>query len=216
MDAPPKGPGEVEFLPQNPRTQTSSAGGGLPPEFLAAAVNLLFPAGGAATLDVAGNSMIPTLRNGDAVRIALGAGRRRVGDLLVFMQAGSVVVHRYLGRASDPTGRPCLRTRGDGQGNLDPALLSENVLGRVVAIRRGGTWFTLEGAGARAYAAALALHDLFWAACAHLARRAGSESAAVLIGRLDAWLLLRADAVFFSIGHGRLPAPAGPEPPESR
>ena len=179
------------------------------PALLAAAVELLGPDGKGVVLDVTGDSMVPTLRSGDAVRVALGRGRMRFGDVLVFVQADSVVVHRYLGPARDRAGRPCLRTRGDGRSNLDPALDPGHVLGRVVSVRRDGAWWSLEGAGARSYGAAAAVHDLFWAAAALVGPRGWAL-------RLDRALLRRADALLFRALHVRAAAPAFPDPPQAR
>lgn len=179
------------------------------PVLLAAALDLLGPNGETVVLDVTGDSMVPTLRDGDAVRVALGRGRLRFGDVLVFVQANSVVVHRYLGPARDRAGRPCLRTRGDGRSNLDPALDAGQVLGRVVAVRRDGAFWSLEGAGSRFYGTAIALHDLLWAAAATFGPRAASQ-------RLDRALLRRVDALLFRPLHARAAAPAPPDPSQAR
>jgi len=183
------------------------------PALLAAAMDLLGPGGESIVLEVSGDSMVPTLRHDDAVRVELGRQGCRFGDLLVFVQADSVVVHRCLGPARDRAGARCLRTRGDGRWNLDPPLAPRNVVGRVAAVRRGGEWWSLGGRAARGYAAAVALHDLVWAVAAVAARRLGGERWRAATHRLDRALLRRLDTLWFRRVHARapLPAPAGGE-----
>ena len=88
-------------------------------------------------------SMVPHLYGGDAV-LAVPLGRPPApGDLLLYRQQDYWVVHRCLGTATGPDGAPGFRTRGDGRNVLDPHLLSDNILARVVALRRAGQWSSL-------------------------------------------------------------------------
>jgi len=86
MDAPPNGP-EEGLIPRSPA-------------LLVAGVELLGAGDGTVELDVAGTSMLPTLSPGDRVRIRLDRRTPKVGEIVVFSQGDSIVVHRYLGPAA--------------------------------------------------------------------------------------------------------------------
>jgi hypothetical protein len=165
-------------------------------------------AGRPATLPIQGRSMEPTLPDGSQIVVDFAARSFRRGDLVVFRQSREVVVHRYLGTATFPDGRSCLRTRGDGLLYLDPPCAPESVLGKVLLLRREGVWRDLRGPGAGAYARCLAWHDFFWAGCGAMAERlqGGRGGAWRLIRRLDRALLRMADGLLFA----RLHATAAP------
>jgi hypothetical protein len=181
----------------------------LPPHLVDAALRLL-PPGTPGTLPIQGHSMEPTLPHGSEIVVDFNARAFRRGDLVVFRQGREVVVHRYLGRARFPDGRPCLRTRGDGLLYLDPHLAPENVLGKVLLLRRAGIWRDLRGRGPRLYAGLLAWHDYFWAACGVLVERAqgGRRSGWRLARRLDRALLRRADVALFTRVHREVCPPS--------
>ena len=170
------------------------------------ALRLALEASGTVVLTiVAGDrSMEPTLYGGDAVLAVPLTGEPARGNILVFRQNDDLVVHRFLGPAKDRSGAPCLRTRGDGRGELDPPLSRENVRAKVVALRRAGTWRTLEGAMPRFYAALVAWHDLAWAGAIHLCRPARLSG---VPRALDRSLLRLTTAVVSPLAHRRKPAP---------
>jgi hypothetical protein len=143
-------------------------------------------------------SMFPHLRGGDAVLAAPLAAPPRRGDLLLYRQQDYWVVHRCLGWAAAPDGRSGLRTRGDGRNILDPHLVAEDVRARVVALRRGGVWCSLQGPPARVYALFMAWHDLFWAAAGVVARRAGLGRA---VAAIDLGVLRLAVPLAFPLLH---------------
>jgi hypothetical protein len=154
---------------------------------------------------VAGDrSMEPTLHGGDAILAVPLPGPPARGDLLVFRQSAELVVHRYLGSARTRDGSPCLRTRGDGRFELDPPVDRSAVRARVAAMRRGGAWRSLEGAGPRVYAALVAWHDLAWAGAAHAARPVRLSG---VIAALDRALLRLLTRVALPLAHRRLDAP---------
>ncbi len=192
----------------------------LPPNLLDAAVSMMGRAGRLGAVRVLGESMRPTLGSGDLLAVDFAAGEPRRGDLVVYRQADYLTVHRCLGRARFPDGRPCLRTRGDGCLALDPPVAPERVVGLAVAVRRAGAWRRLDRAPARAYAVALAGHALAWAALAVLASRTIDRALARLgaprlAGRfaaaLDRRLLRLADRLLFSRVHRAAPPPSGLE-----
>lgn len=140
--------------------------------------------------------MKPSLRDGDAVLVALNDRRIRPGDLAVFRLGPDTVVHRCVAVAPER-----LRFRGDGREALDPPVALGGILGRVVAVRRAGTWFAAEGGAASAYGRAIALHARFWSAS-----RAFLGGTA---GRLDRGLLRGADRLLFRACHRPIPPPPG-------
>ncbi len=177
---------------------------------LDAAVDLMGRAGRQAALEICGESMRPSLEPGDQVAVAFGSARPRRGDLLLFRQAGLLVVHRFLGRTRRG-GRTVLRTRGDGAPRLDPPLAAEQVLGRVVAVRRGAQWFDLGATRARAYAWALGWHGLLWGLAAGWAERM-HPALGVRLRRADRALLGLVHRLFFRPCHPR----AAPRPDRAR
>jgi hypothetical protein len=168
--------------------------------------------GGRGRLPIVGRSMEPTLPDASEILVDFSKRSFRRGDLVVFRQDRYVVVHRYLGPARFPDGRPCLRTRGDGLLALDPACARESVLGGVLQMRRGGTWWDLGSRGARSYSRAVAWHDLFWAAAGVLTERLLGGRGAVwrLVRRADRALLRRADAALFPRLHRPVEEPELP------
>src|SRR5262249_55860217 len=102
---PPRRPGGGSFFPpmSQPEDVDSRVGD---------VAELLVRSGGEGTITIRGESMVPTLAAGCAVRVRFGARKPRFGDLIVFRQANYLAVHRYLGPARSG-GRPRLRTRGD-------------------------------------------------------------------------------------------------------
>jgi hypothetical protein len=163
--------------------------GPLSVEQLDAVVDLMGRAGGGAILPMSGESMVPLLREGQRVAADLSPREPEIGDLLLYRQLDYLVVHRYLGPATREDGNPMLRTRGDACLGLDPPLERSRVRGRVVAIEGQDCWWDLEGGGARAWAVATALHDLFWAAIGTLARRFDAVVGRLgLAVRTEAWV----------------------------
>jgi len=152
------------------------------------------------------SSMIPHLRGGDAVLAIPPAGLPSCGDLVLFWQMDYWVVHRSLGPVVTRDGRSGLRTRGDGRNALDPLVVVDDVRARIVAVRRGGVWRTLDGTPARIYARLVAWHDLFWAAAGVVA---GSVGLGRAVAAIDLALLRIAVPLVFPLIHGRIAAPPG-------
>lgn len=176
----------------------------LPPQLLDAAVQLLGESGRGGSVRVLGTSMKPTLAEGETLAVEFSPASLRRGDLLLFRQADYLVVHRLLGPARFPDGRPCLRTRGDARIALDPPVDPDRVVGRVTAVLRSRSWRSFRGAGARRYALAVAWHDLFWAFAGVVARRADRLPRALgLPGPLHGWTA-RADRALLRLAHRSL------------
>jgi len=74
-------------------------------ELLDAAVELMGRSGRGGTVRVRGRSMLPTLVEGQILAVEFNPDRLAHGDMLIFRQAGHLVVHRLLGRARFSDGR---------------------------------------------------------------------------------------------------------------
>ncbi len=96
--------------------------------------------GGSVRLRVSGDSMLPLLRPGDAVRLqpAEPASLRR-GQLVVLAIDGHLLTHRLLWQG--PEG---LVAKGDNREALDPPASPDSLVGRVIAIERGGRHLDLD------------------------------------------------------------------------
>lgn len=155
--------------------------------------------------------MLPTLGDGQRIAVELGSAPPERGDLLLYRQLDYLVVHRMLGSARLAGGGPGLRTRGDGKPGLDPPLDPKRVLGRVVALEARGEWWDLDASGARLYAIAAALHDLFWAVASHVGSKVDDLLSELRIRgglrervfRADRWLLKQAHRSLFFVLHRR-------------
>jgi|GEM_PF-5072344 len=98
-------------------------------------------------IEIQGTSMEPFLKAGDLVQVeAVSPSRLGIGDLIAFLQGGSLIVHRFVGRV-DRSGIRFLRQKGDnlsGHGLVQP----EALVGRVVWVERGmERRFLLHGKG---------------------------------------------------------------------
>jgi signal peptidase I len=140
-------------------------------EIVLAAVELMGRAGRRGTVVVQGESMRPTLHPGQLLAVEFSPGAAARGDLLVFRQGETLLVHRLVGPAPSVEGRPRLRTRGDGVLVFDPPVDPERIVARVVAFKDGERWRSTRRRAARVYAWCLAWHDLFWGAVGVVLRR---------------------------------------------
>jgi hypothetical protein len=179
---------------------------------LDAAVVLLGKARHSGTLILTGCSMLPTLRPGQRLYVKFGAGRLRVGDLVLFRQDDYLVVHRLVASGSDSGGFCRLRSRGDGVPRLDPELDPSSILGRVVAVDDAHGKLDLETRAARSYAWGVACHSRLWAGLGWLALVADRVVAKIgLVGRfrlmtaaLDRLVLRTAHRLLFRRVHGSM------------
>ncbi len=81
-----------------------------------------------------GRSMLPALHPDDEALFAPLDAPPRPGEILLFRAGDRLVAHRLLAVAAD--GRLCLR--GDFMAADDPMLPADDVLGRLIAVRRHG------------------------------------------------------------------------------
>lgn len=108
----------------------------LPPDTLKAALELWEQAGEAHYLPVRGMSMLPLLRDGDHLLLAHGNRDIRRGDIVVFQRSDGLIAHRVLQVLDSQSGRALL-TKGDYVSDLDPQIPAEELVGQVLAVRRG-------------------------------------------------------------------------------
>jgi signal peptidase I len=109
-----------------------------------------------------GGSMHPTIREGEAITVAPArpAAIRR-GDVILYRVGGGVIAHRVARVAQKPDGVLAFISRGDASQSGDEPVEQPAILGRVVAVERGGRTLNPASSGARALAIA-------WAAAARL------------------------------------------------
>jgi polysaccharide export outer membrane protein len=103
----------------------------------ATVLDLLFRDGHETLVPVRGSSMRPALRDGDAVVVAPFVGPPRPGQIVLARVGGALVAHRLRRIEVAPSGRR-YRLCGDAAG-FDAPVGRADLLGRVVAVVRGGT-----------------------------------------------------------------------------
>ena len=103
----------------------------LPPIYsraLIEAVRETLAQGRAMTFTVRGDSMVPTLRDGDQVTIIpADPDKLQPGELVTYVDAGSQIITHRVVRVEGTM----LITRGDNRDQDDPAVLFGRVLGKV-------------------------------------------------------------------------------------
>jgi len=168
--------------------------------------------------------MVPNLAEGDRL-VCEEPVRLLLGDLLIFpwpgsresedpgLSTGETTVHRLVRIVRDPIGGDRLVTRGDANGWFDPPIDPDTLIGRVRAVREAsGRTYSVRTPSARAYALAVALHDLFWGELrawgAEVDADLGGTGLARALGALDRRLLRLARRTF----HARLHPPVEDAP----
>jgi signal peptidase I len=111
-----------------------------------------------------GASMHPTIQEGEAITVAPARPAEiRRGDVVLYRLGRGVIAHRVARVARKPGGALVFIPRGDASQSGDEPVEEVAILGRVVAVERGGR--TLNPASSLARALALA-----WNAAARLLR----------------------------------------------
>ena len=96
-----------------------------------------------------GQSMHPTIKNGEAVLVEpIKPEQVNVGDIILYLFHRGVIAHRVL-RIERRAENQFLITRGDASRTNDAPVPAVDVLGRVVAVERGGRSIALTGRPAR-------------------------------------------------------------------
>jgi len=92
---------------------------------------------GEISLKATGTSMLPTIWPGDLLNIQFAEFEQVLpGDIVLYTRQNRFFIHRVTMK-SDLAGERRLTMRGDAMAGVDPPVHAEELLGRVVAIRRG-------------------------------------------------------------------------------
>ena len=146
----------------------------LPDPVLEAALEIWSRAGEQHLIPITGRSMRPLIRDGDLVLVAHGHADVRQGDVVVFRREGKLVAHRVLRVYGAGTGKRFL-TKGDNAPQFDPLLGAEEIVGRVLAVRRGDRQMSLDTTAWRSVGRFVAVATLAWTKlygwCRHLKQR---------------------------------------------
>jgi signal peptidase I len=125
-------------------------------------------AGGSVRLTITANSMSPFLLPGDGVMLApVSAHSLRAGDIVALSTLPQPIVHRVV-TAPGRWGTRSILTKGDAGSTYDRPLLSQTVLGRVVAVQRCDRVLLLATHSSRFGARVLARISCLSAGTAHL------------------------------------------------
>ena len=117
---------KLSHIPQN----------SLPNHIFQAALEVWSQAGTEHLIPITGDSMLPLIREGDQVLVSHGGADLQQGDVVVFQQGGKTVAHRVLRLKRDQTGSTYL-TKGDNVWRVDGPVKANEIIGRVLAIKRG-------------------------------------------------------------------------------
>ena len=118
--------------------------GDLSPERLAAVADLWTRSGRELVVRLGGRSMEPAIPSGAEVRIQCGESGG-VGDIVACREGAGVRVHRVVARSAP---HRWILTRGDARWLPDAPLSGDDVLGRVVAVKRDDAFAPPPGARA--------------------------------------------------------------------
>ena len=98
-------------------------------------LNDLLLKSGQVRLRIASSSMAPTLRPGDEVAVDPARMEEiQIGDLVLFEQRGQLICHRLVEKSA------AWLTRGDAGGGPGERIRPEQVLGKVLSIRKRPPW----------------------------------------------------------------------------
>ncbi len=87
----------------------------------------------------AGTSMHPTIRDGEVVTVAPRSVERvAAGDVILYRCDRGPTAHRVIAVRPSPAGRPVLYLQGDNLCSIDRPIQADEVIGRVVSVRRDG------------------------------------------------------------------------------
>ncbi len=95
-------------------------------------------------LQVSGISMLPLVRAGDYVRIKKISGDLHRGDIVVFQKSNGLITHRVIRISKTYGNGMTLLTKGDNSIVPDPPIISNVIIGKVIAIRRNNREMRLD------------------------------------------------------------------------
>jgi signal peptidase I len=132
-----------------------------PAHILEAALEVWTQAGGEHSIPITGCSMLPLLRDGDEVLVRHGWADARRGDVVVFRHKGTLIAHRVL-RIYQGQVEPTLITKGDNSPRLDSPVKANEIVGRVLTVKRGGRSMLLDTPAWRIVGWLIAVSTLAW------------------------------------------------------
>jgi signal peptidase I len=116
---------------------------------LTAVIEKALTAGTTVRFRAEGTSMYPTIRDGEAISIAAVSPEEVVrGDVLLCRHSTRVMAHRVVNVTTRDAGR-VFELRGDAKAGCDAPVGADDVIGRVIAVRRNGRLVRLCGRAAR-------------------------------------------------------------------
>ena len=128
---------------------------------LQAVLNVWSQAGGRHYISITGRSMLPLIRDGDYVLVAHRNTGVKRGDVVVFRYDGKLVAHRVLRIYKGETGYTFI-TKGDNVLQFDPPLSANEIVGKVLVIKRGQRQMSLDTAIWRILGWHIAISTLAW------------------------------------------------------
>lgn len=120
-----------------------------------------------------GQSMHPTIRDGEAVRVEpVKIEEIERGDIILYSAMRGLTAHRVMLVEIAVDGARIFQMRGDACVSFDEPATAEKILGRITEVERGGRKVSLKGRAARLRRSGRALLTKFKAvgAFAHLRR----------------------------------------------
>ena len=97
-----------------------------------------------------GNSMHPTIRDGEAVRVEpVSIHEIKRGDIILCRAARGLTAHRVVRVDENGDGPRIFHLRGDACASLDEPVTAAQVMGRVTEVERDGHKLSLSGRAAR-------------------------------------------------------------------
>jgi len=115
----------------------------LPSSVLDAALDLWSQTKRRHWIPVSGNSMFPLIREQDRLLVTHGCGDVRQGAIVVFRREGELIAHRVMRFVSGKSGRVFV-TKGDNVSEFDPAFPDDQIVGKVLGIKRNNKYMSLD------------------------------------------------------------------------
>lgn len=89
-------------------------------------------------LRILGSSMYPALRQGDTIRVEpTSIQGLRIGDIALFHRGGQLICHRIV-KKHQTNGKVFIVTKGEIGSCRDEPVPAEDILGKVVEVKKGG------------------------------------------------------------------------------
>lgn len=147
---------------------------------------------------VKGNSMAPLIHNeGDLLIVKRDIAELQRGDILLYQDGEQLLAHRLLRIFYNENGSVSYLTKGDRSNIPDPWVKSEQVAGRVIAIRRGDSVMTLDSKGwkwaSKAVSRAMSGWISLFPSAARVSKDMGSKKSAISVKIIN-----RVSSVVFS------------------